>query len=88
MIIVADVWCILFWVQLIAFVGIIICLVCWYESELKEAEKRRINDILKASSVNRYPHICYKDRLLQKKNQELRLAYIRIIQLEKSKKKK
>ncbi|MDY4133917.1 MAG: hypothetical protein SOY22_01190 [Terrisporobacter sp.] len=68
MVIVADVWCILFWVQLIAFVGIIICLVCWYDSELKEAKKRRI-------------------KLLQKKNQELRLAYIRIIQLEKSKKK-
>lgn len=69
MVIVADVWCILFWVQLIAFVGIIICLVCWYDSELNEAKKRRI-------------------KLLQKKNQELRLAYIRIIQLEKSKKKK
>lgn len=69
MAIVADVWCILFWVQLIAFVGIIICLVCWYDSELKEAEKRRI-------------------KLLQKKNQELILAYIRIRQLGKSKKKK
>ena len=68
MVLVADVWCILFWVQLIAFVGIIICLVCWYDSELNEAEKRRI-------------------KLLQKKNQELRLAYIRIRQLKKSKKK-
>lgn len=68
MVVVADVWCILFWVQLIAFVGIIICLVCWYDSELNEAEKRRI-------------------KLLQKKNQELILAYIRIRQLKKSKKK-
>ena len=82
MIIVADVWCILFWVQLIAFVGIIICIVCWYDSELKEAERK--------TEIDKTYHeleIFDKDMTTQKlKN--LILTYAIIEELEKSKKKK
>ena len=82
MVIVADVWCILFWVQLIAFVGIIICLVCWYDSELKEAERKTEID-----KTYRELEIFDKDMTVQKlKN--LILTYAIIEELEKSKKKK
>ena len=82
MIIVADVWCILFWVQLIAFVGIIICLVCWYDSELQDTKRK--------TEIDKTYHeleIFDKDMTTQKlKN--LILTYAIIEELEKSKKKK
>ena len=82
MVIVADVWCILFWVQLIAFVGIIICLVCWYDSELQDTKKK--------AEIDKTYHeleISDKDMTIQKlKN--LILTYAIIEELEKSKKKK
>ena len=82
MIIVADVWCILFWVQLIAFVGIIICLVCWYDSELQDTKRK--------TEIDKTYHeleIFDKDMTTQKlKN--LILTYAIIEELKKSKKKK
>ena len=82
MVVVADVWCILFWVQLIAFVGIIICLVCWYDSELQDTKRK--------TEIDKTYHeleIFDKDMTIQKlKN--LILTYAIIEELEKSKKKK
>ena len=82
MVVVADVWCILFWVQLIAFVGIIICLVCWYDSELQDTKRK--------TEIDKTYHeleIFDKDMTTQKlKN--LILTYAIIEELEKSKKKK
>ena len=82
MVIVADVWCILFWIQLIAFVGIIICLVCWYDSELQDTKRK--------TEIDKTYHeleIFDKDMTIQKlKN--LILTYAIIEELEKSKKKK
>lgn len=81
MVIVADVWCILFWVQLIAFVGIIICLVCWYDSELKEAERKTEID-----KTYRELEIFDKDMTIQKLKKII-LTHIVIEELGKSKKK-
>ena len=82
MVAVADVWCILFWVQLIAFVGIIICLVCWYDSELQDTKRK--------TEIDKTYHeleIFDKDMTTQKlKN--LILTYAIIEELKKSKKKK
>lgn len=81
MVIVADVWCILFWVQLIAFVGIIICLVCWYDSELKEAERKTEID-----KTYRELETFDKDMTIQKLKKII-LTHIIIEELGKSKKK-
>ena len=69
---------IIFLVQLVAFIGIIICIACEYESKLKETEKRRIEDML---NLGKGFHVCYKDRLLREKDNELKLSYLKIKEL-------
>ena len=82
MVVVADVWCILFWVQLITFVSIIICLVCWYDSELQDTKRK-----IEIDKTYHELEIFDKDMTTQKlKN--LILTYAIIEELEKSKKKK
>ena len=60
---------ILFLVMLVIFIGAIICMACGYESQLKDAEIRRINDLI---DINRGPHVCYKDKLLRERDIEIK----------------
>ena len=60
---------ILFLVMLVAFIGIICCIACNYEDKLKDAETRRINDLI---DINRGPHVCYKDKLIKERDIEIK----------------
>ena len=60
---------ILFLVMLVIFIGIIISMACGYESQLKDAETRRINDLI---DINRGPHVCYKDKLIKERDIEIK----------------
>ena len=60
---------ILFLVQLAAFIGIICCIACDYENQLKDVETSRINVLI---DINRGPHACYKDKLIKERDIEIK----------------
>ena len=55
--------------MLVICIGAIICIACGYESQLKDAETRRINDLI---DINRGPHVCYKDKLIKERDIEIK----------------
>ena len=68
---------ILFLVQLAAFIGIICCIACGYESQLKDAETKA-----QAEEIANKIEICLKDMIIKEKYKELQSAYEKIEVLE------
>ena len=64
---------ILFLVQLAAFIGIIICIACGYESQLKDAETKA-----QAEEIANKLEIFLKDMIIKEKYKELQSAYAKI----------
>ena len=64
--------------MLVAYIVITCCIACNYEDKLKDAEKRRIDDMI---NLGKSFHVCYKDRLLREKYNELQSAYVKIKEL-------
>lgn len=58
---------ILFLVQLAAFLGIIICLSCGYESQLKDAETKA-----QAEEIANKFKICYQDMIIKELEDEIK----------------
>lgn len=68
---------ILFLVQFAAFIGIIICIACNYENQLKDAETKS-----QAEEIANKIEICLKDMIIKEKYKELQSAYAKIEVLE------
>lgn len=73
---------ILFLVQLAAFIGIICCIACGYENQLKDAETKA-----QAMEIANKIDICLKDMIIKEKYKELQSAYAKIEELEEEIKK-
>ena len=56
-------------VFVVFLIGMIIYVCHVYEHKLKKAEVRRINDMI---DINRGPHVCYKDKLLNERDIEIK----------------
>ena len=58
---------ILLLVQLVAFIGIIICIACDYENKLKDAETKE-----QAEEIANKFKICYKDMIIKELEDEIK----------------
>ena len=75
--VVIDVWCILFWVQLITF----ICIISIVTYKCYKALDTKANELTIEKLHNELNSI-NKDMIINKHENELRMAYIKIAQLE------
>ena len=73
---------ILFLIQLTAFIGIIICMACGYENQLKDVETKA-----QAEEIANKLEICLKDMIIKEKYKELQSEYAKIEILEEEIKK-